>query len=344
MAVIDDITRRYRNALLARERPAESALIDAYVLLWERIEADATRIATLIAAAIETGEEISPSWLYRQERYRILIGQIESEVAAIANGLGATITALQAEAVVLGTEMTVSSLAAQGVRGLVRLPNDKLIDMVGRLSDGSPLRILLDELGPDASRRVQEALLTGIGEGQGPRVIARRMRDALGGNMSRAMTISRTEVINAHRRAGLEQAKQYSHLLEGWRWMASGMFSNPPPCAACMAMHGRTFPVDTPFESHQNCRCTPAPLTIGSRVDWGPTGEDWFAEQPAEYQQKVLSPSKYRAYQAGEIRLSDLVAEGHDEKWGGWRREQSLRGAIGAAKAREFYEFQQAAD
>lgn len=342
MAVIDDITRRYRDALIARERTAEAALLEAYALIWERIEPEALALAERIAAAIEAGEEISPSWLYRQERYRILIRQIESEINAMTAGFGATVTQLQAEAAVLGVDMSLSTLAVQGVQGLVRLPNDKLIDMVGRLSDGSPLRSLLDDLGPDASRRVRESLLTGIGEGQGPREIARRMRDALGGNMSRAMTIARTEVVGVHRRAALEHAMQYSHLLEGWRWVASLDSTNPPPCAACIAMHGTTFPISTPFESHQNCRCVPSPVTINSRVDWGPPGEDWFAGQSPEYQQSVLAPSKYRAYQAGEVNLSDLVAKGHSAEWGGWRREASLRQAIGANKARQFY--QQAAD
>jgi hypothetical protein len=662
MAVIDDITRRYRDALIARERTAEAALLEAYALIWERIEPEALALADRIAAAIEAGEEISPSWLYRQERYRILSRQIESEINAMTAGFGATVTQLQAEAAVLGVDMSLSTLAVQGVQGLVRLPNDKLIDMVGRLSDGSPLRSLLDDLGPDASRRVRESLLTGIGEGQGPREIARRMRDALGGNMARAMTIARTEVVGVHRRAALAQMSEYSHLLEGWRWVASLDNTNPPPCAACIAMHGTTFPISTPFESHQNCfiagtvvsgpkvigsterwysgpvvevvtafgnrftvtpnhpiltpdgwvaaglldkgskvisaplserpfgqidpdeyqvpaliedvvrsvggaasvstrrvptaavdfhgdgigsevhivradsllsgsrnpaihqpslyeqfggrdvslfaltgggtlakrlerafsptrssvgsldiagillgrtlrhhqpvglgqssawntrliepasdhnpvnvvalrnrilrfagkvapddlvsikrnggiinpqghavkpqdavdhfrgdamsasefraryagfvgvdeivnirrvpwsghvynlhtsenwynangiiahncRCVPSPVTINSRVDWGPPGEDWFAGQSPEYQQSVLAPSKYRAYAAGEIRLSDLVAKGHSAEWGGWRREASLRQAIGASRARQFY--QQAAD
>lgn len=342
MTAIQDITANYRDALIARESDAEAELLRAYTLIWNDLEEHALTLAAQITAALEAGEAITPNWLNRQERYRILQAQVREEIARIVEGLGPTITQLQAEAVLFGDEMTRALLFEQGVRQLARLPNDQLIEMVGRLSNGSPLRDLLDELGDDASQRIQDALLTGLAEGQGPRVVARKIRDALGGNMARAMTISRTEVVSSYRRAGQRQALQYRHLLDGWVWSASIANRSPPPCASCLANHGKVYPVDASFDTHPRCRCAQIFRTKNNRVDFGLSGEEWFATQSSEYQQNVLAPSKYRAYQTGEIDLQDLIASGVDPKWGRWQREASLRQALRSRKARMFD--QQAAD
>jgi hypothetical protein len=82
-----------------------------------------------------------------------------------------------------------------------RLPRESVTDLVGFLHHGSPLRDLLDELGPEASKTVRDALIAGEGTGQGPRTIARQIRQALGGNLVRAVRIGRTEVLRGCREA-----------------------------------------------------------------------------------------------------------------------------------------------
>src|SRR5690606_38014624 len=102
-----------------------------------------------------------------------------------------------------------------------RLPSEALTDLVGTLTDGSPLRRLLDELGPDASRAARDTLVNGVILGQGPRQIAREMRQALGGNLVRALRIARTETIRPYRTATLRSYAANSDVVRGWRWVAS---------------------------------------------------------------------------------------------------------------------------
>lgn len=341
MPSVLEITDNYRDRLAAREATAERSLKAAYVDVYDSLRADADILEARIIAAVADGVEVTPYWLYQQERYRILQSQVTSEIGRIAEGLGPTITQLQAEAVVMGKQMAIEQLVESDVRNAVALPNDQLIDLVGRLSNGSPLNTLLDDLGPQASEAIRNALVTGIGTGGGVQPVARQIRDALGGSMARAQTIARTEVVSSYRRSGQRNAMQFAALLAGWRWSAS-LTNSPPPCASCIANHGKLYPIDEPMATHQNCRCVQVYTTKNTRVDFGPSGEEWFEAQTEAKQRDILAPSKYRAYKAGEIGLDDLIQRGNDPEWGPWQRERSLSSALGKRRAREFY--QQAAD
>ncbi len=65
-----------------------------------------------------------------------------------------------------------------------QLPDAALTDLVGFLRDGSPLR---------------KELVSGLGAGLGSREIGRRIRSSLGGDLTRSLRISRTEVLRAYR-------------------------------------------------------------------------------------------------------------------------------------------------
>ena len=215
-------------------------------------------------------------------------------------------------------------LARAGYQDLVALPNTALVGLVGRLQDGSPLRALLDELGPDAAKQVERALIAGVGRGIGPREVVREVRTALGGNMSRALTISRTEVVGAYRRASAEQAQARRDLLAGWTWLAS-VDSTDAPCVVCLAMHGTWHTMNETLDSHPNCRCSAAYLPVDSMADLGPTGEDWFEDQPDEVQRRLLGPTAHAAYLNGDVALKDFVQRVNDPRWGPGLRRRSNR-------------------
>src|SRR5512142_3157 len=68
---------------------------------------------------------------------------------------------------------------------------------------GTPLADLLAELGPEASKAVRDVLITGLALGEGPRRIGARMRSAFAGNLYRAQSVARTEILRAYREAAL---------------------------------------------------------------------------------------------------------------------------------------------
>jgi len=88
-----------------------------------------------------------------------------------------------------------------------RLSREAFTDLVGFTSDGTPLRTLLDELGAEASQAVRDALITGMATGENPRSIARRVKEAFGGDLVRALRVSRTETMRAYRTAAVRNYK-----------------------------------------------------------------------------------------------------------------------------------------
>jgi len=66
------------------------------------------------------------------------------------------------------------------------------------------------------------------------------------------------------------------------------------------------------------------------------SGEERFAALVLADQRAVLGPAKLAAYQAGQLRLADLVGERTAGAWGPVRYERSLRDVLGD-RALQFY-------
>jgi SPP1 gp7 family putative phage head morphogenesis protein len=222
-----------------------------------------------------------------------------------------------------------------------QVPHEAVRALVGTLADGRPLSTLLDQLGPEASAAVREALTDGVLLGEGPAQIARRARSAFGGNAVRATTVARTEVIRSYKAGSLASYRANSDVVKGWIWIAS---LSPRTCAACVALHGSEHALDEEFHDHPRGRCAAAPLTrswaeLGFDVpDAAPpvvqSGADWFAAQPAHVQQRIAGRAKAAAIRSGAIALEDLAASTTDA-WGKVLREKSLTSIVGAERTRE---------
>lgn len=210
---------------------------------------------------------------------------------------------------------------------------------MGHLADGSPLRVLLAQLPGDAGQRVQDALALGVAAGQGSTQIAETIRGELDGNLTRALTISRTETVRAYRAASHRSYGANADVLEGWIWHAA---LGPRSCACCVAMHGTLHEIEETLDGHPCCRCVPIPWirvpdgVAGTRKPVE-TGAAWFARQDAATQEAVLGKAAHEAYRAGEVRLEDFVGRRHSDRWGSMRYARSLKDARAAATSkREF--------
>lgn len=328
MPTVLEISEQFRADLIAREIAAERELAIAYRQVRRELEDYLDRLTEEIARAERFGLEPTPDQLFNQARTFTMLEQIEDEVERIARGLEPTIERMKSEAVELGDELAVRLLGAEGVPVRMRLPNDALREAVSRLRRGSPVDDLLAQLGPDAAAQVRSKLLAGVTAGWGPGTVALEISNALGANLARAMTIARTEMIQAYRNAALLNYRRFPNLIQGWIWTAA-VASSPGPCPVCLALHGRVFPLGRPFGSHPRCRCGPAPLTRGSRVPF-PAGDEWLAEQPAAIQQEILGPMGYLAYIDGAVELSDFAELVDDPVWGPQWRKRALSDILGA--------------
>lgn len=332
-----EVADRFRRDLLRQERQAAAAMLRAYGAAWQPLEARVQRLAEQMLDAMARGQPVAAEWLFEADRLPVLQREVAAEILRFARFAEQTVRREQATAV--AAAQTHAAALTQAGLGPSRRPlpyralNPAAVEqLVGFLADGSPLRDLLDRLGVEASQQVREALITHVVTGQHPTEAVPAIRRALGGNLARALTIARTEMLRSYRTALLRSYQENRHLLTGWIWHSA---LGTRTCAFCWSMHGTVHPLDEPFASHPNCRCAPIPKTkswrelgvdVPESLDVPPPepGPDLFARLPADQQRAILGPAKFAAYQAGAIRLEDLRGFRRDPRWGRVGYERSL--------------------
>jgi hypothetical protein len=177
-------------------------------------------------------------------------------------------------------------------------------------------------LGADAYDAMRRELLRGVVVGTNPRHtgdrIMRRSEMRFNGGLARALTIARTETLDAHRAgAGAGQAA-HADVLTGWVWTTH---LSPRTCPACLSMNGREFPLSVPGpQGHQQCRCARVPKTkswaelglpdMDEPVDLTPTREStqgWFNGLSPTEQLSIMGPERLHLLTSGQIGWDDLA-------------------------------------
>lgn len=272
---LDRVNANYRARFLAREAAATQELGRAYQNTWDAIE------DRLVAIAEDT-ETDAAFLLFQDERYRTLQNELAIRMEVLEERVYESVLAEQRFGATQGREQALRQIQAiygdlgREMAELNRLPIEQLSDLIGNLQDGSPLRSLLHELGPDAMARIDKSLTQGIALGLNPREVANMTRDAFGKNLSRAMTVSRTEMLRAARQSTLRHYQENSHAVTRWRWVAA---LDSRTCMACVMLHGRVFQLDEHPGNHPNCfiagTVVSGPEVVGSTARWysGPVVE-----------------------------------------------------------------------
>jgi len=332
MSELKDAAMRFRRQLLEKDADVADSLIAYYKSSYSRIETAQKALIQQIREREQSGKEVSRAWLQRQERYKELLRQIEETVSQFATfareqvrlGVLSAVEQGQNDAqqlafTALDRETDVPTVLATWNR----LPVETLNELAGVLSPDSPVSKLLDSLGATTAQVAKSTLFAGIAAGVNPKVVARQLRRTAGYSVVRARTIARTEMLRAYRQATLETYRENDDIVSGWIWVAALSIRT---CAACLALHGKQFPLEEDFGTHPNCRCTQIPITgEGQDIE---RGEDWFARQPESVQLAVLGKAKLEAYQSGQITLQDLIHEEDSKIWGKTRSEASLKEAL----------------
>lgn len=256
----------------------------------------------------------------------------EAQSAAVQRGAG--------DAYALG-QRALSPAFEQGYPPgvLFNRPNpDALAQWVGRAGTGHPLGDLFANFAPQAASEARKAMMLGLAMGDNPREMARGLANALGINRSRAIIISRTEVLGSYRSAAHETYRRNSDVLNGWLWSAGGA----NPCAGCMGMDGLIFSLNESLLDHPCGKCAPLPITKPWSDILGPLGidvgdmpetslgadgayfggEEKFATFSPEKQRAIIGTrTGYEAYKRGEVSLRDFVGRRPD----GMIYQKSLR-------------------
>lgn len=347
MSDIYQINDEYRRKLLRMERSVASGLVREYGQAWRAIRKRAINAVAQYERAAAGGETSAAVWLYEANRLTDLQKQVEVEIARFAKYADEAITKEQKEAVRLGQKGAMDLMRSSMPSGVKvvfnQLPNSAFENLIGFLQDGSPLKVLLDELPGEAGKAAANALKTGLLLGWNPTKTARSMRDALGGNLARALRIARTETLRSYRETSRQIFKENQHVLKGWRWVSA---RNERTCAMCWAMDGTEHSFDEQLEEHNCGRCSMVPITrswreLGFDIDEieairPATGIEAFGLLSDTEQLKILGPAKYAAWKEGKFKLSDLVGRKYDPQWGWTRYEKSLVELLGKEEAKGY--------
>lgn len=310
----------------------EAALVAAFsdVLRVTRQEAEA--IATAMVEAAAEGRSVS-GLLARDERVRLGLSAIRE---AIEQAVDTSLARVPVE-----VEDT-ARRSADGARGMITAQMGGTLraelrssvvaaspDQIAAIVERSTQRIVSQSrpLGAAAEVAMRREIRRGVAVGENPRQTARRMvralEDATDLQLSRAMTIARTEQIDASRTAGQATEEANADVLAGWEWQAH---SDERLCPACLSMHGTRYDTDTPGPlGHPNCRCSRIPVTkswaelgFTGMTDPEPVGEtreQILADMSDDDMRRMLGARGYQAWKAGTYPPDRWAVRRDNDDW-----------------------------
>jgi SPP1 gp7 family putative phage head morphogenesis protein len=321
-------------------------IFQQYERSYARVSAELDALRSAIASAPEvatiTGSGtvsrgIRPSWILQHDRYTALQNELRALVVTQADTLSQTVPPEMRRAYELGLESAETLVGPLDPRlsasSFAAVPRGGYERWLAASREGSPIASLIEsfrtETGASAAQYARDVLLNGLARGRNLAGVAAELEQGIRGmTRSRALTIARTETMRAHREGHFQSYRANAKVVEGWVWRAAVGNADPPPCAACFAMHGTEHSLDERMETHPNCRCRMIPKRAPFRgiEPTGPatrirSGEDVFAELPARLQARILGPGKFRAYRDGNLRFDALGAY----RSGPWGRTLGVR-------------------
>lgn len=326
-------TRSYLASLEAREDQALSVLSSRLRGIQANVQQDLDALLARVARAREAGEDLSPSWLYRERRYRLVLQRLEDD---LVEAMAATAEEAEVVRQVAATRGRQFAGSAMGVEGTMSDWSPEAMRAVLAGAEGpTPLATLLHALAGESVQAVRVALITGVATGKGVPWMTRRVAQGLDVPRWRAETIVRTESMRAFRHATRASFQEALDVVAEWTWTAA---LDSRTCVGCLGMHGSTHPVTETLDGHPRCRCVMVPRT----VDWAdllgddaagladtrpsiPTGQEWLEGQPESVQRAVLGPGKFKAWKEEGVTLPEMVTQVDSPEWGTHRREASLR-------------------
>lgn len=316
---------------LARMTDAQTfALTKAWVEAWDVLEADfRVALVELLSGAVDG--KVSRATVARNIRLRDALQQARTMLdelarnteATISNDVGqAVLDALDGHAALVGSQLPPNAAGA-GV-SFTRMSPDALAAIVERTT--KQIHSSTRPLPADVERVMKRELIRGIAVGDNPnRTAARILKQAEGrfnGGLTRALTISRTETLDAHRAATKASERANKDILLEWEWHAD---LGARTCPSCWAKHGTRHPLDEDGPNdHQNGRCARVTVTkswkeLGFNIEEPtsatPDAQAVFDNLTPETQREIMGAQRLELLQSGKVSWADLTAVKQNDGW-----------------------------
>ena len=304
-------------------------LTAAWVRAWDETAGDLDDAIQLLLRDAQTGI-VAKALVTRNTKLLAALDYIGRRLTTLARDAGVRIvgdvrgvvqTAATAQAAIIGAQLPAAA------------PVDLQGTVLGSTIDAIVARTATQitsqtfPLAPDAYDAMQRELLRGVVVGTNPKHTAERIMDRaeqrFNGSLSRAITIARTEQLDAHRAGAAASQQAHADVLTGWTWLTH---LTPTTCRSCIAQNGTVHPLSEPGPlDHQCGRCARVPKTkswaelgiegMDEPPDVTPDAEAWFNALTVEQQQKILGRDGYAAWNAGRWPMSEWSTVRHTPGW-----------------------------
>jgi hypothetical protein len=306
-------------------------LVEAWARAWQVIDREWVLAMDELVEMSTGGKWPSPAQVRKATKAQAALESATREILDLTEFAGVTVVTaardVTSEVAFWQARIVASQLPADiDATTLLRpLPDQALAAIVERTTER--IESLKRPLSRDAREAMRQALVRGVAIGENPRATARRMvdraEDRFLGGLTRAMTIARTEVLDAHRSAAAAYQFEQSDVLRGWVWNAK---LDARTCPSCWAKHGTEHGLEEVGPNdHQQGRCARTPLV----KSWAELGFDveepesalpdaqaaFEALSPAE-QLAIMGPVRLKALQDGVLDWDELSVK---RKAPGWR-------------------------
>jgi SPP1 gp7 family putative phage head morphogenesis protein len=336
VSINDETLRLARQLRIRVDREVDATvrdLVRSWARAWDEIHDAWAQAADALIAASRDGAWPDQWTIARHDRAVAALLAANDKTAELAEHTGITVTDAAGRAVEFTPEFEARLIASQMPRAA-----GARADLVTRFNrvDATSLQWIVQRtteqilgdassLGVYAQEQMRRTLIRGVALGDNPRQAARRMvrqaEGAFNGGLTRALTIARTEILDAHRASASASQMANRDVLSGWVWLAQ---LDTRTCPSCLAKHGTVHDLDeTGPNDHPQGRCARMPkarswrdlgIDLDEPADITPDAQAWFADLERQQQLQVMGPARLQALDGG-VPWSDLTQQRTNPGW-----------------------------